>query len=109
MWKLLPEEYLYHKGGGNNAMIYMMMQMQKQADEAKAEQRRLDAEAKEAARVAKAEEDQKLADSKVTSANKVGAAYENALSSGKAKLANKGIDIVNDPYGIMCIDRKSVV
>ena len=25
MWKLLPEEYLYHKGGGNGAMIAMMM------------------------------------------------------------------------------------
>lgn len=108
MWKLLPDEYLYHKGGGNGAMIYMMMQMQKQADEAKAEQRRLDAESKEAARIAKAEEDQKLADNKVTSANKVGSAYENALSSGKAKLANKGIDIVNDPYGIMSMFTRSL-
>ena len=38
MWKLLPEEYLYHKGGGNGAMIYMMMQMQEQARQAKLEE-----------------------------------------------------------------------
>lgn len=101
MWKLLPDEYHYHKGGGNGAMMAMMMQMQKEAADAKlAEQARQD-KADALARQQKIDEENKLAGQKAESANKVGAAYENALSTGKAKLSNKGIDIINDPYGIL--------
>lgn len=101
MWKLISEEYLYHKGGGNGAMIAMMMQMQEQARQAKLDEQARSDKADQLARETKAAEELKQQQAKEESARKVGAAYDNALSTGKAKLSNKGIDIVNDPYGIM--------
>jgi hypothetical protein len=101
MWKIIPDEYHYHKGGGNGAMIAMMMQMEKNAAEAKqAEQARND-QADQLARETKLAEQQKLDQDKFNSTNKVTSAYDSALSAGKQRLLSKGIDIADDPYGIM--------
>lgn len=108
MWKLLPEEYLYHKGGGNGAMIAMMMQMQQQAAEAKAAEQARQDRADQLARETAAAEEAKQAQAKSDSARKVGSAYDSALSAGKNRLLAKGLDVENDPYGIMSMFTSSL-
>jgi len=108
MWKLIPDEYHYHKGGGNGAMIAMMMQMQQQAAEAKEQERLRNEKADELARQTKLEEENKLNAQKAASTSKVGAAYDSALSSGRQRLMSKGIDVNADPYGIMSMFTSSL-
>lgn len=105
MWKLIPDEYHYHKGGGNAAMIYMMMEMQKQAEQAKQAEAERNARAEQQAlereerlkREAAVEKTQKIE----KTGQKVSDAYNVALSDGKRRLQAKGIDADTDPYGIM--------
>ena len=108
MWKSLPSEHYYYKGGGNGAMIAMMMQMEKNAADAKAAEQARQDKADELARQTKLDEDAKLANQKAESARKVGGAYDSALSAGKNRLLSKGIDVENDPYGIMSMFTSSL-
>lgn len=108
MWKLIPDEYHYHKGGGNGAMIAMMMQMQKDAEAAKQREQERNDRADALARETKAAEEAKLEQSKATSTSKVAGAYDSALSSGRQRLLSKGIDPNNDPYGIMSMFQSSL-
>ena len=89
-------------------MIAMMMQMQEQARQGKLDEQARSDKADALARETKAAEELKQTQAKEESARKVGAAYDNALSTGKAKLSNKGIDIINDPYGIMSMFTRSL-
>lgn len=103
MWRPITEEHLYYKGGGNGAMIAMMMQMEKNAQLAKEqEQARVD-KADQLARETRAAEEAKAAQAKIDSQNRVAGAYEGAKSSGKQRLLAKGMDVDNDPYGIMSL------
>lgn len=103
MWRPIPEDYLYHKGGGNGAMIAMMMQMQQQAEAAKQQEAERVAKAEQLARETRAQEEQKAAQAKIDSQNRIAGAYEGAKSAGKQRLLAKGMDVDNDPYGIMSL------
>lgn len=108
MWKVIPDDYLFFKGGGNGAMIAMMMQMQKDAEAAKQREQERNDKADALARETKAAEEAKAEQQKKDSAAKVSSAYENALSSGRQRLLSKGLDVNADPYGIMSMFTSSL-